>query len=91
MTHHLQEASYPQMDPSFAWITDSSHADCDEAGSTGAYAEFLQGGLVDFSSFVPNSIPSSSAESESNALCVGTLAVNYVRQIYCDIVNNNSA
>jgi hypothetical protein len=54
------------MDPSFVWFIDSSHADCDEAQSTGANAGFIQGGLVDFSSFVPNHIPFSSAESESN-------------------------
>jgi hypothetical protein len=75
----------------YRFANDSPHADCDEARSTGAYAGFIQGGFVNFSSFVPNPIPSSSAESESNALCIGTLAANYVRQICCDIVYNNSA
>jgi hypothetical protein len=85
----LKEAGHPNIDPSFIWFTDSSHGDCDKVRSTGCYAGLIQGGLVDFSSFVPSPISSSSAESESNALCVGTLAANYARQVFCDIIYNN--
>lgn len=87
----LNDAGHSSIDPSFVYFSDSSHADCDEARSTGCYAGLIHGGLVDFSSFVPTPIASSSAESESNALCVATLCANYARQVYCDIVYNNSS
>jgi hypothetical protein len=85
----LKEAGHPDTDPTLVWFTDSSHADCDEQRSTGCQLGFLQGGLIEFSSFVPNPIPGSSAESESNALCVGVLCAAHARQVYCDVVYNS--
>jgi hypothetical protein len=77
------------VDPSIVYFTDSSHADCDQQRSTGCFLGLIQGGLVEFSSFVPNPIPGSSAESESNALCAGALSAQHIKQAYCDIVFND--
>jgi Reverse transcriptase (RNA-dependent DNA polymerase) len=77
------------VDPSIVYFTDSSHADCDQQRSTGCFLRLIQGGLVEFSSFVPNPIPGSSAESESNALCAGALSAQHIKQAYCDIVFND--
>jgi hypothetical protein len=82
----IRSAGYDNIDPSLIWFTDSSHGDCDEHRSTGCHVGMIQGGLIDFSSFVPLPIPQSTAESESNALCVGVMAASYARQVYCDIV-----
>jgi hypothetical protein len=79
------------IDPSIVYFTDSSHADCDQQRSTGCFLGFVQGGLVEYSSFVPNPIPGSSAESESNALCAGALSARHIQQAYCDIIYNNDA
>jgi hypothetical protein len=87
----LRDAGYEGNDPSIVWFSDSSHNDCDDQRSTACHLGFVQGGLVDFSSFVPSPIPMSSAESESNALCVASMAASYMRQAYTDIVFNDSA
>jgi hypothetical protein len=52
----LQEAGHTTVDPCFIWFCDSSFGDCDAARSTGCHVGLLQGGLIDFSSFVPNPI-----------------------------------
>jgi hypothetical protein len=68
----------PTGGPNNRVFTDSSHADADSQRSTGCHMGFIQGGVVDFASFVPLPIPGSSAESEPNAHCVGVLAAAHV-------------
>jgi hypothetical protein len=80
----------PLVDPTIVWFTDSSHADANNQQSTGCHMGFIQGGVVNFASFVPLPIPGSSAESESNALCVGVLAAAHACQAFCDVVFDNS-
>ena len=52
--------------PLYCVFADSSHADCDKGRSTGCDLHFFQGGLIDHISWVPDPIPLSLAESESN-------------------------
>ena len=85
----LKDAGLSNIDPSFLTITDSSWGDCDDRRSTGCYLVLLQGGLVDFSSFVPTPITMSSAEAEINAMTVGAMATNFLRQVICDVLYND--
>jgi hypothetical protein len=85
------DAGHPTIDPTLVWFSDSSHNDCDNQHSTGCHLGFLCGGLVDFASFVPNIVSMSSAESESNALCVASMAAAYIRQAYCDLFLNDAS
>jgi hypothetical protein len=78
------------VDHSIIWFSDSSHNDCDNKQSTACHLGFIQGGLVDFASFVPSAKPMSSAESESNALCVASMAASCMRQAYCDLMFNDA-
>jgi hypothetical protein len=86
----LRDAGHADKDPSIVWFSNSSHNDCDDQRSTACHLGFDQGGLVDFSSFVPLPIPMSSAESESNALCVASMAASHMQQAYSNIVFNDS-
>jgi hypothetical protein len=85
----IRNAGHPTIDPILVWFSDSSHNDCDDQRSTGCHVGFLSRGLVDFASFVPGPISMSSAESESNVLCVASMAAAYIRQAYCDLFLNN--
>ena len=61
---------------------DSSWQDCPDTGkSTGCYIHFMQGGPVDFSTFVPSPVAMSSAESETNAGANAAMAMQYIRMI----------
>ena len=62
------------------WFTDSSNGDGDEAHSTGCSVGFFQGGVVDATSFVPQPIPHSTVESETNALSLGAMGCACVRK-----------
>ena len=55
-----------KFDPFFVVFADSAHADNDQGRSTACDLQFVQGGLVDHTSWVPNPIPMSTAESENN-------------------------
>jgi hypothetical protein len=55
--HGLRAMKEPHCFNVLQWHTmhlTPSHADCDEATSPSAYAGFIQGGVVDLSSFVPS-------------------------------------
>jgi len=82
----LQEAGHTTVDPCFIWFCDSSFGDCDAARSTGCHVGLLQGGLINFSSFVPNPIAASSCESETNTMTVAAMASRQTAMIYCDLV-----
>lgn len=85
----LRRAGYEDVDPTFVYFSDSSWADEPNQRSTGSYTGFLQGGLVDCCSFTPNPIAMSSAEAESNAICVTTIAAIPVRQAFLEIIFGN--
>jgi len=56
-------------------FSDSTWQDCIDTGqSTGSYMTFCQGGLIDYSSFVPDPIVMSSREAEYNTCAVATMA-----------------
>jgi hypothetical protein len=86
----LRDAGHDTIDHSIVWFSNSSHNNCDDQRSTACHLGFVQGSLVDFASFVPLPIPMSSAESESNPLCVASMAASYMRQAYCDLMFNNA-
>jgi hypothetical protein len=85
----LRNADLSRLDPYFITITDSSWSDCDDQHSTGCYLVPFQGGLVDYSSFVPTLITLSSAETEINAMTVGSMASSFLRQVICDVLYND--
>ena len=76
-------------DGTLMWFTDSSHGDSDESRSTGCYIGVFQGGIIDAQSFVPQPIPHSTAESETNALAVGSMACSYARMGIADVLCND--
>jgi hypothetical protein len=90
LTAMLREAGLSKIDPSFVIFTDSSWGDCDELLSTGCYLILYQGGLVDHNSFVPSIIALSSAESESNTMCVGAMAAANARMIIMELRTSDS-
>ena len=83
----LKEANLTDIEPSsLLSICDSAWGDCDDQRSTGCYLTMFQGGLVNYSSFVPSPISLSSAEAEINAMTVCCMATNYLRQVTCDVL-----
>jgi hypothetical protein len=90
LTKMLKEAGHGDIDPSFCGFTDSSWHDCDDGRSTGCYMHFLQGGIVDMNSFVPPPIAMSSAESENNTLCVGTMTGIHLVHIVMELRHGNT-
>lgn len=86
----LREAALSALDPSLILFTDSSWGDCDDLLSTGCYLILYQGGIVDMNSFVPSIIAQSSAESESNTMCVGAMAAANARMIIMELRTGDS-
>jgi hypothetical protein len=82
----LVEKKIKISDGTLIWFCDASHGDCDEARSTCCYIGFYQGGVVDMSSFVGQPIPHSTAESETIAISIGSMACAYVRMGIADIL-----
>jgi len=74
----IQDLRMEIPDGTLLWFTDASHADCDDSRSTCCYIGFFQGGVVDMQSFVPQPIAHSTAESETMALAVGSMACSYI-------------
>ena len=61
---------------------DSSWQDCPDTGkSTGSFLIFSQGGIVDFSTFVPSPVAMSSAEAECNAGAAAGMAMYHIRML----------
>lgn len=70
-----------QIDPSSPVVifSDSSWQDVkDDGRSTGCFAIFVQGALVQISSFIPNPVAMSSAEAESNTFSAAGMAIMLV-------------
>ena len=65
------------VDPTCVVFADSSHTDCDQGRSTACDLQCFQGGLIDHMSWVPNPIPLSSAESESNCYSAAIARLRY--------------
>lgn len=86
---HLIKDAGLKIDTTLVTFTDSSWGDCDDQHSTGCYCILLQGGVVDASSFVPNIVTGSSAEAETNASCVATMATIHIRQIVMEILSGS--
>ena len=66
-------------------FADSSWQDDKDTGrSTGSFAIFCQGGLVDYSSFVPDPVAMSSGEAEYNTCAVACMSSAHNRNIDSD-------
>jgi hypothetical protein len=77
----LQRNSIPQEGELVTFSDSSWQDDKDTARSTGSYATFFQGGLIDYSSFVPDPVAMSSGEAEYNTCaiaCMSTLHNRFV-------------
>ena len=81
-----EELGIPISDGTLIWMSDSSHADCDEGRSTGGYFGIFQGGVVTMNSFVPQPIPHSTAESETMGIGMGALSCSYTRKAIADLL-----
>ena len=57
----------------------------DTGRSTGSYQLFVQGGPVDFSTFVPAPVAMSSAEAENNAGAAAGLAMSHIRMLWNEL------
>ena len=67
-------------------MCDSSWQDCVDTGrSTGSYMIFYQGGLVDFSTFVPVPVAMSTAEAECNAGASAGMAISHMRMLINEV------
>jgi hypothetical protein len=80
------------VDPLVPLITfsDSSWQDCADSGrSTGGYHIFMQGGIVDSASCMPDPVALSSAEAEYNMVCVATTATNPVAMLVQELRDND--
>ena len=62
-------------DPTYVVFADSSHGDADGGRSTACHLQVLQGGLIEHTSWVPNPVPLSTAESENNCYSVAIMRV----------------
>jgi hypothetical protein len=78
-----------EIDPTLVYFTDSAFGDCDEGKSTGCYFGFLQGGIVDLASSVPNLTANSAAEAECSYASVASLATLQVKRTFMEICADN--
>ena len=70
--------------------SDSSWQDCPDTGrSTGAYLIFMQGGIIDAASFMPDPVALSSAEAEYNTCCVAGTAANACAMLVQELRGND--
>ena len=77
------------IDPMYVVFTDSSHADCDQGKSTACDLQCFQGGLIDHLSWVPNPVPLSAAESESNCYSAAIARSRYAFKAIMKILFGN--
>jgi hypothetical protein len=85
----LFEYNVDPMVPLIAY-SDSSWQDCPDTGrSTGGYLIFMQGGVVDATSCVPDPVALSSAEAEYNTCCVAGTAVNACAMLVQELLGND--
>ena len=65
---------------------DSSWQDCPDTGrSTGCHLLFAQGGVIDFSSFVPAPVAMSSAEAENNTAATAGMGMSHIRMLWNEL------
>ena len=70
--------------------SDSSWQDCPDTGrSTGAYLIFMQGGVIDAASFMPDPVALSSAEAEYNTCRVAGTAANACDMLVQELRGND--
>ena len=70
-------------------FADSAHADCDEGRSTCCDLQVFQGGIIDHISWVPNPVPLSTAESESNCYSAAIARSRFPFKAICNILYGN--
>jgi hypothetical protein len=87
----LIEAGHPDVDPTFCYFCDSAFMDADESRSTGCYLGFLQGGLIDFASSVPQPVAMSSTEAELNYASITCMAAAATRQALMEILHDDAS
>ena len=85
----LFENDIPPNHPLIAY-SDSSWQDCPDTGrSTGGYVLFMQGGVVDAASCLPDPVALSSAEAEYNTCCVAGTAANACAMLIQEMLGND--
>ena len=72
-------------DPSLVVFADSSHADADGGKSTACHLLVAQGGLLEHTSWVPNPVPLSTAESENNCYSVAIMKVLSTMKVFAPL------
>lgn len=78
-----------QYDPTFVVFADSSHADADKGKSTACHLLVVQGGLIEHTSWVPNPVPLSTAESESNCYSVAIMKILSTMKAFAPLFMGN--
>ena len=73
-------------DPTYVVFADSAHADSDQGRSTACDLQVFQGGLIDHTSWIPNPIPLSTAESENNCYSAAVMRMRYIKKAICHII-----
>jgi hypothetical protein len=89
IVRNIADNASMEIDPTLIYFTDSAFGDCDEGKSTGCYFGFLQGGIVDMASSVPNLTANSAAEAECSYASVASLATLQVKRTFMEIVADN--
>jgi hypothetical protein len=87
----LIEAGHSDVDPTFCYFCDSAFMDADESRSTGCYLGFLQGGLINFASSVPQPVAMSSTEAEQNYASITCMAAAATRQALMEILHDDAS
>jgi hypothetical protein len=85
----LFEQGIESPSPCFTFA-DSSWQDCPDTGrSTAGFHVFVQGGVVESASHLPDPVALSSAESEYNNCCVATMATNAIAMLVQELRGND--
>jgi hypothetical protein len=86
---NIADKASMEIEPTLVYFTDSAFGDSDEGKSTGCYFGFLQGGIVDMASSVPNLTANSAAEAECSYASVASLATLQFKRTFMEIDADN--
>ena len=87
VTRMLKEVpDFQGFDPTFVVFANSSHTDSDKGRSTACDIQVYQGGIIDHTSWIPNPIPMSLAESENNCYSAAIMRMRYTKKAIAKIL-----
>jgi hypothetical protein len=81
----LENEGLVQTHPFFSFSDSSWDDDVDHGRSTGCYIITYMGGVVDYSSNLPNPVELSSAEAEYNEGCLAMMATSHLRMLLAEL------